>query len=97
MSHYVYIIESLKSGQWYCGYSTDLDRRLEGHNIGLNKSTRGRGPWKFIFIREFALNTDALVFERYLKQSRNKAYIRTKFAAYFLNGPEVYPDAIGAG
>jgi predicted GIY-YIG superfamily endonuclease len=40
MSHYVYIIESLKSGQWYFGYSTELDRRLEGHNIGLNKSTR---------------------------------------------------------
>jgi hypothetical protein len=35
MSYYVYIIESLSLQQWYIGYSTDLERRLEGHNSGL--------------------------------------------------------------
>jgi putative endonuclease len=82
--HFVYIIESLTSQQWYFGYSTDLDRRLEGHNNGLNKSTCGRGPWKFIFIREFSSKSAALVFERYLKKTRNKDYIRVKFSQYFL-------------
>ena len=84
MRHFVYIIESLSSGQWYFGYSSELDRRLEGHNNGLNKSTRGRGPWKFIFIREFSSKSEALAFERYLKRTRNKEYIHTRFKEYFL-------------
>ena len=74
-----------------------MDRCLEAHIIGLNKSTRGRGPWRFIFIREFATKTDALKFEFYLKKLRNKDYIRTTFKKFFLNNPEVYPDTIGAG
>jgi len=81
---YVYIIESLTTGNWYYGFSNDLDQRLEFHNKGLNKSTANRGPWKYIFIREFNTKTEALKFEQYLKRTRNKAYIRKQFAPYFL-------------
>ena len=84
MSHFVYIIQSLSTTQWYYGYSTDLEKRLEGHNSGLNKSTKGRGPWKFIFVREFSSKLEATDFERYLKRIRNKDYIKQKFAGYFL-------------
>lgn len=84
MEHYVYIIESETSGRWYYGYSTDLEKRLKGHNNGLNKSTRNRGPWKFIFDRAFPTKAEALKFERYLKNLRNKDYIRTKYSEYFL-------------
>ncbi len=84
MSHYAYIIESLSSGQWYYGYSSELERRLEGHNSDLNKSTKGRGPWKYIFICEFATKKEALVFELYLKRTRNKVYLREKFSQHFL-------------
>ena len=84
MGHYVYIIESLSSGQWYYGYSSELERRLEGHNTGLNKSTKGRGPWKYIFIREFASKKEALSFELHLKKTRNKNYIKEKFSEYFV-------------
>jgi putative endonuclease len=85
MGHYAYIIESLSSGQWYYGYSSELEKRLEGHNIGLNKSTKGRGPWKFIFIREFETKKEALSFELHLKKLRNKTYIRAQYSQYFLN------------
>jgi putative endonuclease len=93
MNHFVYIIESLTSGRWYLGYSQDLERRLQGHNTGLNKSTAGRGPWKFIFVRPFHSKSEALSFERYLKRSRNKQFIKDKYSQYF----GVYPDSVGAG
>ena len=71
---FVYIIESISSGIWYYGYSTDLEKRLRGHNNGLNVSTQGRGPWQFIFVREFLVKAEALAFERLLKKSKNKKY-----------------------
>ena len=82
--HYTYIIESIKTGRWYYGYTSDLSRRLEGHNKGLNVSTRNRGPWKFIFIREFESKTEAIAFEQVLKRYRNKEFIKNNFTSYFI-------------
>ena len=76
--HYTYIIESIKTGRWYYGYTSDLSRRLEGHNKGLNVSTRNRGPWKLIFIREFESTTEAIAFEQVLKRYRNKEFLKKR-------------------
>gem|GEM_PF-850262 len=84
MSHFVYIIESITTSKWYYGYSMELERRLEGHNNGINTSTRGRGPWKFVFVREFSTKEEALSFEQYLKKTRNKTFITQKYVQYFL-------------
>ncbi len=85
MEYSVYIIQSEKTGRWYYGYSTDLPKRLEGHTKGLNKSTRLRGPWRYIFVRRFNSKAEALHFELYLKGIKNKTYIRDKFSEYFVN------------
>jgi putative endonuclease len=83
MIFYVYIIESV-TGVWYYGYSTDPDRRLNEHNAGHNVSTRGRGPWKIVFRRGFDHQIDALAFEKLLKKTRNKKYIRATYKEYFI-------------
>jgi putative endonuclease len=70
--HFTYIIESLTTGKWYYGSTSNLDRRLDGHNSGLNVSTRNRGPWKFIFVRQFKNKKEAVEFEMYLKRLKNK-------------------------
>ncbi|MEQ8363246.1 MAG: GIY-YIG nuclease family protein, partial [Cyclobacteriaceae bacterium] len=49
---------------------------LNAHNKGLNKSTAGRGPWKFIFLREFNNKKETLEFESHLKKLKNKKYIK---------------------
>jgi len=82
--HFTYIIESLSSQRWYYGYSTELEKRLDGHNKGLNISTRNRGPWKFIFIRPFDNKKEAIQFEKYLKQTRNKNFIKRQFPQFFI-------------
>jgi len=82
--HFTYIIESEISGNWYYGSTSDTNRRLDDHNKGLNISTRNRGPWKHIFIRSFESKKEAMDFERYLKKTRNKEYIKRQFAEFFL-------------
>ena len=81
---YTYIIESLVDGSWYYGFTEDPEKRLVFHNEGLNRSTKGKRPWRYIFKREFLTKEEALRFERYLKATRNKKYILEKFSAYFL-------------
>ncbi len=44
--HYVYIIKSLETGMHYYGESKDYRERLERHNAGRSKATKGKGPWK---------------------------------------------------
>ena len=82
--HVVYIIESAATGKWYYGYTTDPKKRVEFHNKGHNASTRNRGPWKIIFLREFQSKKEALEFEIYLKKSKNKDFIRRTYSNSFL-------------
>ena len=82
--HVVYIIESATTGKWYYGYTTDPQKRVEFHNEGHNVSTRNRGPWKIIFLREFQSKKEALEFEIYLKKSKNKDFIRRTYSNSFL-------------
>ena len=81
---YTYIIASLASGKWYYGSTTDLDERLKYHNNGWNRSTKGRGPWKYIFLRPFSAAEEAREFEFYVKKLRRKDYILRKYSEYFL-------------
>jgi putative endonuclease len=84
LMHYAYIIESLTTGKWYYGSSGDLAERLNHHNKGWNLSTRGRGPWKYIFLREFGNAEEAREFEFHLKKLRRKPYILSKYKQHFL-------------
>ena len=95
--YYVYIIESLSTGKWYYGLSSDLGNRLDAHNKGLNKSTATGRPWKYIFFRQFDTKSEARAFEIYLKKTRNKIYIRSEFSDFFLNVDYGVPRQVGAG
>ena len=45
---------------------------------------RAGGPWKYIFLREFATAEEAREFEFHLKSLRRKNYILSKYEEYFL-------------
>ena len=84
-NYYTYIIESVVNQRWYIGHTYDVARRLAEHNSGQNKSTKGKGPWKLIFLRTFDNNLDANRFELKLKKLRNKEFIRNEYSKFFLN------------
>ena len=70
MTHYVYIIRSQTSGRRYIGYTSQIENRLDQHNEGLTKSTRGRGPWKMLYFEQFDSKEKALARETEIKKMK---------------------------
>ncbi len=82
--HFVYLIRSTEDDTWYYGYTTNVIKRLEFHNSGKSQYTKSRVPWLLIFLRRYDLKRDALIFEKHLKRTRNKAYLLRKYKDYFI-------------
>ena len=84
MMYHVYIIESELDKSWYYGFSENVEKRLHFHNEGNSTYTKSKRPWKLIFYRRFDIKTEALKFERYLKKTKNKNYIKKAYSKYFI-------------
>ena len=67
MSHYVYILQSLKDGGYYIGETHSVDARLEFHNSGKQRSTKGRRPFKVVLIEVYPDRRTALKREKEIK------------------------------
>jgi putative endonuclease len=67
MKYYVYILKSLKDKGYYYGYSSDVAMRLNFHNEGLVRSTKGRRPFVLHYVEEFDNKSDALKRENFFK------------------------------
>ena len=67
MLHYVYILRSLKDGNYYIGETANVEARLQIHNAGLQRSTKHRGPFKLIMSEEYADRSAALKREKQIK------------------------------
>ena len=69
MSFYTYLLEC-SDGTYYCGYTNDLDKRVENHNNGVSgaKYTRPRRPVKLVYFEEFDNKSSAMKREYEIKQ-----------------------------
>ena len=57
--YFVYIIQSLKSGKIYTGFSCNLENRIQQHNDELNNGyTHGRGPWELLLLGKDCLSKE---------------------------------------
>ncbi len=65
--YYVYVLVS-EEGKTYLGYTSDLKRRIQEHNEGRNKWTRGH-RWRLAYYEAYASDADARRRERNLKRS----------------------------
>jgi len=72
--HYTYILWSLKSKNFYFGYTNDLKNRVKEHNSGKSRATSPHKPWKLIWYAGFENKKLAKDFERYLKSGSGKAF-----------------------
>lgn len=82
---YVYVLESLKNGNLYTGYTKDLKKRLEEHNRGLNLSTKPYMPWKVIYYEACLNEKDAKRREGYLKKTQGQRMLKRRLKEYFYN------------
>ena len=67
---YVYVLESLKDGKRYTGYTNNLRRRIEEHKKGLSFATKFRLPFKLIYFEGCLNQEDAKRRENYLKTTQ---------------------------
>lgn len=73
---YVYVIESLSDQTWYTGIAINAMNRLNEHNSGKNRFTKGHRPWKLIFIEEHPDWKAARIKEKYLKTAAGKKWLQ---------------------
>jgi putative endonuclease len=68
MSKYcVYVLQSLKDGNYYIGYSKNFEERLIAHNNGSVKSTKLRRPLQLIHIENYGTIAEARKREKKIK------------------------------
>ena len=74
MPYRVYVLQN-REGRFYAGLTEDVTRRLEQHNAGESRWTKGRGPWKIVWKSGELSLTDARKLENRLKrQGRGKGF-----------------------
>ncbi len=74
--YYVYVLESEVDGRLYKGLTQDLKRRLNQHNKGANKSTKGFLPWKIVYSEVFETRIEARSHEKYLKSGIGREFLK---------------------
>jgi putative endonuclease len=76
---FVYIIRSLADGRPYIGLTSDVSARLAPHNAGHSAYTARYKPWQLVVSIEFADESTAVRFDRYLKSGSGHAFTKRHF------------------
>ena len=75
----VYVLRSEVDGRYYVRMTENMERRLEEHNSGKTKSTKGYRPWNLIDFESFDTRQEARNREKYLKSGIGKENIKSKW------------------
>jgi putative endonuclease len=62
----------------YVGSTRDLYKRIEAHNMGRVKTTKGRRPVQLIYMEEFENYTVARKRELYFKSGTERDWLKAK-------------------
>jgi len=79
---YTYILQSLKDGQFYAGFTENLKLRFEHHSKGRIESTRQRRPLKLIYYETCLRIDDAIRREKYFKTYHGKIFLKKRLKSY---------------
>ncbi len=82
MFFYVYVLESLKDGDRYIGYTKYLNRRIKEHQKGYNFATKFRLPFKLVYFEGCLNEIDAKRREHYLKTTQGRRFIGLRLTQY---------------
>lgn len=72
MAFWTYILQSESCGRYYCGSTSDLQRRVEQHNNlerpGAITTARYPGPWRLVWYEEHGSRSAAMRREKQIKK-----------------------------
>jgi putative endonuclease len=69
VAYRVYVLQN-HAGKFYIGLTDDLPRRVDQHNSGASKWTKGKGPWVLRWQSEMLSLGDARRMENALKRQK---------------------------
>ena len=64
---FVYVIKSSRTGRYYTGSCSNIEKRLRDHNSSRVISTKNKGPYRLIHKEEFLHKQEALKREKQIK------------------------------
>ena len=73
----VYILRC-KTGQYYTGFTRNILKRLDAHNLGEVSFTKDKLPVELVHLSLFINDQKAYDFERYLKSGSGKAFMNKR-------------------
>ncbi len=74
---YVYAIKSKLRNYIYVGLTADVERRVQQHNLGYERTTKPYVPFEIIYTEVFTTRQEARSREKYLKTTSGKRFLRT--------------------
>lgn len=72
----VYAIRSELRNYIYVGMTSNLERRLNEHNKGENRSTKSYRPFVLIYVEIYNTRVEAREREKYLKSGIGKEFLK---------------------
>jgi putative endonuclease len=69
----VYVLKSASLGKRYVGSTANLVARLQQHNQGRVRATKGGRPWELVYSEDFPSNAEARRREISLKSGKGRA------------------------
>jgi len=75
--YYTYALRSLNRNYIYVGLTDNIDRRLDEHQTGRNKTTKPYRPFELIFSECHNTRAEARAREKYFKTGIGKAYLKS--------------------
>lgn len=76
MHYTVYAIKSTDRNYIYVWLTNNLERRLNEHNLGKEKTTKPYSPFKLIYSEKFKTRIEARIKEKYLKSGCWKEFLK---------------------
>lgn len=79
---YAYILKSNKDNKLYTGYTNDLRKHFNQHNLNKVRSTKNRGSFELIYYEACLNEQDARSREKYLKTAMGKRYLKNRLKRF---------------
>jgi putative endonuclease len=73
--HEVYILQSEKDGSYYIGEAPDAEKRLVFHNMGKQRYTKTKTPWKLVYRESHPNKHKAILREKEIKRKKSRKYV----------------------
>ncbi|MFW9901102.1 MAG: GIY-YIG nuclease family protein [Candidatus Thorarchaeota archaeon] len=72
----VYVLRSQKDAFLYTGFTSNLEKRLQSHNAGKVRSTKGRRPLLLVYYEVYEDKTTARKRELFLKCGQGRKFLK---------------------